>query len=84
MRLSRADFSLFVQEFFGNIEFASQDLTAFGGLELARRYLALIVLIRRVRTCFCALRSRRRLSSHRHDLGDRGVDFSGRTPARAL
>jgi hypothetical protein len=34
------------------IEFANQDITAFGGLELLRRYLALIELGRRVRTVF--------------------------------
>jgi hypothetical protein len=34
------------------IEFASQDITAFGGLELLRRYMALIELGRRVRTVF--------------------------------
>jgi hypothetical protein len=34
------------------IEFANQDITAFGGLELLRRYLALIELGRRVRSVF--------------------------------
>jgi hypothetical protein len=34
------------------IEFANQDITAFGGLELLRRYVALIELGRRVRTVF--------------------------------
>jgi hypothetical protein len=34
------------------IEFAPQDITAFGGLELVRRYLALIELGKRVRTVF--------------------------------
>jgi hypothetical protein len=34
------------------IEFANQDITAFGGLELLRRYLALIELGRRVSTVF--------------------------------
>jgi len=34
------------------IEFAHQDITAFGGLELLRRYLALIELGRRVRSVF--------------------------------
>ena len=40
-----------MQEFFEH-RFASQDITAFGGLELVRRYLALIELGRRVRTVF--------------------------------
>ena len=51
MRLSRADFSLRCKRFL-KIEFAPQDITAFGGLELVRRYLALIELGRRVRTAF--------------------------------
>jgi Transposase DDE domain group 1 len=51
VRLSRADFSSSCKSFL-NIEFASQDITAFGGLELVRRYLALIELGRRVRTVF--------------------------------
>ena len=51
MRLSRADFSSSCKSFL-NIEFASQDITAFGGLELVRRYLALIELGRRVRSVF--------------------------------
>jgi hypothetical protein len=34
------------------IEFAPQDITAFGGLELMRRYLALIDLGRTVRRVF--------------------------------
>ena len=37
MRLSRADFYSSCKSFF-KIEFASQDITAFGGLELIRRY----------------------------------------------
>ena len=40
-----------MQEFFEH-RFASQDITAFGGLELVRRYLALIELGRRVRSVF--------------------------------
>ena len=51
MRLSRADFSLPCKSFL-KIEFAPQDITAYGGLELVRRYLALIELGRRVRTVF--------------------------------
>lgn len=51
MRLSRADFQGSCKSFL-KIEFASQDITAFGGLELLRRYLALIELGRRVRTVF--------------------------------
>lgn len=43
MRLSRADFSAPCKSFL-KIEFAAQDITAFGGLELLRRYLALIEL----------------------------------------
>ena len=51
MRLSRADFYSPCKSFL-KIEFAPQDITAFGGLELMRRYLALIDLGRRVRTGF--------------------------------
>ena len=51
MRLSRADFQGSCKSFL-KIEFANQDITAFGGLELLRRYLALIELGRRVRTVF--------------------------------
>lgn len=51
MRLSRADFQGSCKSFL-KIEFASQDITVFGGLELLRRYLALIELGRRVRTVF--------------------------------
>ena len=40
-----------MQEFF-KIEFASQDITAFGGLELIRRYFRLIKLGRTVRSVF--------------------------------
>ena len=47
MRLSRADFHSACKSFF-KIEFASQDITAFGGLELIRRYFRLIELHRRV------------------------------------
>jgi len=49
--LSRADFCSPCKSFL-KIEFAPQDITAFGGLELMRRYLALIELGRRVRTVF--------------------------------
>lgn len=51
MRLSRAEFHARCKSFL-SIEFAAQDITAFGGLELMRRYLALIELGRRVRTVF--------------------------------
>lgn len=51
MRLSRADFFSSCKSFL-KIEFAPQDITAFGGLELMRRYLALIDLGRRVRGVF--------------------------------
>jgi hypothetical protein len=43
VRLTRADFSFSCKSFL-KIEFAQQDITAFGGLELLRRYLALIEL----------------------------------------
>ena len=51
MRLSRADFCWPCKSV-SRIEFAPQDITAFGGLELIRRYVALIELGRRVRTVF--------------------------------
>lgn len=51
MRLSRADFRSACKSFF-KIEFASQDITAFGGLELIRRYFRLIHLGRSVRSVF--------------------------------
>jgi len=51
VRLSRADFYSPCKSFL-KIEFAAQDITAFGGLELMRRYLALIDLGRRVRRVF--------------------------------
>jgi DDE family transposase len=51
VRLSRADFYTPCKSFL-KIEFAAQDITAFGGLELMRRYLALIDLGRRVRNVF--------------------------------
>ena len=51
MRLNRADFCSPCKSFL-KIEFAPQNITAFGGLELIRRYLALIDLGRRVRTVF--------------------------------
>ena len=53
MRLSRADFQGSCKSFL-RIEFANEDITAFGGLELLRRYLALIGLARRVRTVFAS------------------------------
>ena len=51
MRLSRTDFHSACKSFF-KIEFASQDITAFGGLELIRRYFRLIKLGRTVRSVF--------------------------------
>jgi hypothetical protein len=51
VRLSRADFQGSCKSFL-KIEFTSQDITAYGGLELLRRYLALIELGRRVRRVF--------------------------------
>lgn len=51
MRLSRADFYTPCKSFL-KIEFAAQDITAFGGLELMRRYFALIDLGGRVRNVF--------------------------------
>ena len=60
MRLSRADFHSVCKSFF-KIEFASQDITAFGGLELIGRYFRLIELGRTVRSVFA-----------RYDLG---VDY---------
>jgi hypothetical protein len=51
VRSSRAKFSAPCKSFL-KIEFANQDITAFGGLELLRRYLALIELGRRVRPVF--------------------------------
>ena len=51
MRLSRTDFHSACKSFF-KIEFASQDITAFGGLELIRRYFRLIKLSRTVRSVF--------------------------------
>ena len=51
MRLSKADFYSTCKSFL-KIEFASQGIAAFGGLEFMRRYLALIELGRRVRTLF--------------------------------
>ena len=49
MRLSRADFRCACKSFL-RIEFASQDITAFGGLELIRRYLGLIKFSGRVQS----------------------------------
>lgn len=51
MRLSRADF-YFPCESFLKIGFASQDITAYGGLELIRRYFRLIQVHRRVQSVF--------------------------------
>lgn len=51
MRLSRADFYSPCKSFL-RIEFASQDITAYGGLELIRRYLGIIDLHRRVQAVF--------------------------------
>jgi DDE family transposase len=51
VRLSRADFSSSCKSF-SKIEFAAQDITAFGGLELMRRYLALVDMGGRVRRAF--------------------------------
>ena len=51
MRLSRADFRSACKSFL-RIEFASQDITAFGGLELIRRYLGLINFTGRVQSVF--------------------------------
>ena len=51
MRLSRADFRSACKSFL-RIEFASQGITAFGGLELIRRYFRLIELHRRVQSVF--------------------------------
>jgi Transposase DDE domain group 1 len=51
VRLSRVDFRSACKSFF-KIEFASQDITAFGGLELIRRYFRLIHLGRSVRSVF--------------------------------
>ena len=65
VRLSRTDFHCACKSFF-KIEFASQDITAFGGLELMRRYFRLIKLGRTVRSVFA-----------RHDLGGdyRAIDM---------
>ena len=65
MRLSRTDFHSACKSFF-KIEFASQDITAFGGLELIRRYFRLIELGRTVRSVFA-----------RYDLGGdyRAIDM---------
>ncbi|HEY3305094.1 MAG TPA: IS1380 family transposase [Candidatus Binatia bacterium] len=51
MRLSRADFYSRCKSFF-KIEFASQDITAYGGLELIRRYFRIIELHRKVQSAF--------------------------------
>lgn len=65
MRLSRTDFHAACKSFF-KIEFAYQDITAFGGLELVRRYFRLIQLGRKVRSVFA-----------RYDLGGdyRAIDM---------
>lgn len=52
MRLSRADFLSPCKSFL-KIEFASQDITAYGGLELIRRYFRIIHLHHRVQKVFC-------------------------------
>lgn len=52
MRLSRADFLSGCKSFL-RIEFSSQDITAYGGLELIRRYFEIIKLHRRVQAVFC-------------------------------
>jgi len=51
VRLSRADF-YFPCKSFLKIEFASQDITAYGGLELIRRYFRVIQLHRKVQSVF--------------------------------
>ncbi len=51
VRLSRADFYSACKSFF-RIEFASQDITAYGGLELIRRYFRIIELHRKVQSVF--------------------------------
>ena len=51
MRLSRTKFSARCKSFF-KIEFAAQDITAYGGLELIRRYFRLIGLHRRIQSAF--------------------------------
>ncbi len=65
MRLSRANVHSACKSFF-KIEFAPQDITAFGGLELIRRYFGLIKLSRTVRSVFA-----------RYDLGGdyRAIDM---------
>jgi hypothetical protein len=52
VRLSRADFLSPCKSFL-KIEFASQDITAYGGLELIRRYFRIIHLHHRVQKVFC-------------------------------
>lgn len=51
MRLSRADFRSACKSFF-RLEFASQEITAFGGLELIRRYFRMIGFHHRVQSVF--------------------------------
>jgi Transposase DDE domain group 1 len=51
VRLSRADFHSACKSFV-RIEFASQDITAYGGLELIRRYFGIIDLHHRVQAVF--------------------------------
>ena len=51
VRLNRADFYSPCKSFF-KIEFASQDITAYGGLELIRRYFRIIELHRKVQSVF--------------------------------
>ena len=51
MRSSRTQFAVPCKSFF-KIEFAAQDITAYGGLELVRRYCRLIGLHRRIQKAF--------------------------------
>ena len=51
MRSSRTQFAVPCKSFF-QIEFAAQDITAYGGLELVRRYCRLIGLHRRIQKAF--------------------------------
>ena len=51
MRFSNSKFSARCKRFF-KIKFAAQDITAYGGLELIRRYFRLIGLHRRVQSAF--------------------------------
>ena len=82
MRLSRTDFRAACKSFV-KIEFAPQDITAFGGLELMRRYLALIEVGRKVRAVFAGYEIGGGLPPDRHDPGDPGIDPGGRKTARS-